>query len=153
MIDHVWEKCPNNTNAVERKNGDAKDGVTVSIRQGLVNLYKLDKSYCAKHIAAQKNAEVGAVIPEQKLLKWDVNRGVCRVKEIKMLFKDLQTNPATSKPHQKGITCIKSSYLNNWSLHRKRSAYVFEKRPKKANAPSAIMENDDFMDTITSKPR
>jgi len=33
MVDHVWEKCPNNTNAVERKNRDAKDGVTVPIRQ------------------------------------------------------------------------------------------------------------------------
>jgi len=43
MVDHVWEKCPNNTNAVERKNRDAKDGVTVPIRQRLVNLYKLDK--------------------------------------------------------------------------------------------------------------
>jgi len=40
--------------AVERKNRDAKDGVPVPIRQGLVNLYKLDKSYCAKHIAAEK---------------------------------------------------------------------------------------------------
>ena len=29
---------------------------------------------------------------------------------------------------------------------------MFEKRPKKANAPSAIMEDDDFMDTTTSKP-
>jgi len=31
MVDHVWEKCPNNTNAVERKNRDAKDGVPVPI--------------------------------------------------------------------------------------------------------------------------
>jgi len=58
--------------------------------------------------------EVGAVIPEQKLLNSDVKRGICRVKEIiKMLFKDLQTNSATSKAHQKGVTCIKSSYLNH----------------------------------------
>jgi len=31
IVDHVWEKCPNNTNAVERKNRDAKDGVPVPI--------------------------------------------------------------------------------------------------------------------------
>ena len=48
MVDHVLEKCLNNTNAEERKNSDAKNGVPVPIRQGLVNLYKLDKSYCAK---------------------------------------------------------------------------------------------------------
>jgi len=41
-------------------------------------------------------------------------------------------------------------------LHRKKKSAaedVFEKRPKKANALSAIMEDDDFMDTTTSKPR
>ena len=54
MIDRVWEKCPDNTNAVERKNRDAKDNVPVPIQQGLINLYKLYKSYCAKHTAAEK---------------------------------------------------------------------------------------------------
>ena len=49
MIDRVGEKCPDNTNAVERKNRDAKDNVPVPIQQGLINLHKLDKSYCAKH--------------------------------------------------------------------------------------------------------
>jgi len=28
------------------------------IRQGLVNLYKLDKSYCAQHIAAEKGCSI-----------------------------------------------------------------------------------------------
>ena len=93
---------------------DANDGIPVPIRQGLVNLYKLDKSYCAKYNAAEKGCsisyrsrsshsrvEAAEVIHKQRL---------CRVKEIKMLFKDLQTNPAAPKAHQKGITCIKSPY-------------------------------------------
>ena len=104
MIDHVWEKCPDNTNAVERKNRDANDNVPVPIRQGLINLYKLDKSYCAKHIAAEKGCSisVGVINPEQKQLKLDISSGVCRVNQIQMLFKDLLTNPATSKAHKKG---------------------------------------------------
>ena len=58
MVDSVWEKCPNNTIAVERKNRDAKDNVPVPIRQGLINIYKLDKSYCAKHIAAENRCSI-----------------------------------------------------------------------------------------------
>lgn len=47
-------KCPDNTHSVERKNRDANDNVPVLIRQGLISFYKLDKSYCAKHIASQE---------------------------------------------------------------------------------------------------
>ena len=48
------------------------------IRQGLINLYKLDKSYYAKHIAAKKkgvafHTQVGVVNPEQKQLKLDIS--------------------------------------------------------------------------------
>ena len=44
--------------ATVRKNRDAKDNLPVPIRQGLINLYKLDKSYCAKHIAAEKGCSI-----------------------------------------------------------------------------------------------
>ncbi len=52
MAEEVWSRCPDNTNAVERKNRDSKDCVPVSIQQAMVNLYKLDKSYVAKYLAA-----------------------------------------------------------------------------------------------------
>ena len=58
MIDHLWKKCTDNTNAAKRKNRDAKYNVAVPVRQGLINLYKLDKSYCAKHIAAEKGCSI-----------------------------------------------------------------------------------------------
>ena len=82
MIDHVWEKCPDNTNAVQWKDSDAKDNVPVPIPQGLINNYKLDKLYCAivKHIVAEKecnnHTQVGVVNPEQKYLKLDVSSDV-----------------------------------------------------------------------------
>jgi len=49
-------------------NRDAKDGVPVPIRQGLVNLYKLDKSY--KHIAAEiDKASIGMIsLPKGSIL-------------------------------------------------------------------------------------
>jgi hypothetical protein len=43
MTNDVWNKCPNNMNAVERRNQDCKDGSPLSIRQCLVSMYKLDK--------------------------------------------------------------------------------------------------------------
>ena len=75
MVDHVREKCPNNTNAVERTGMQKMAYQFQYIKQGLVNLYKLDKSYCAQHnlLLQKKDAvlltEVEAVIPEQRLLK------------------------------------------------------------------------------------
>ena len=107
MIDRVWEKCPDNTNAVEKKNRDAKDNVPVPIRQGLINLYKLDKSYCAKHIAAEKGCSISytsrtSQSRAEKQLKLDISSSIYKVNQIQMLFKDLLTNTANSKAHKKG---------------------------------------------------
>ena len=53
MTSDVWNKCPNNTNAVERRNQDCKDGSPLPIRQCLISMYKLDKAFCAKFLAAK----------------------------------------------------------------------------------------------------
>ena len=55
-----------------------------------------------KDVAFQDHIQVGVVNLEQKQLKLDVSSGVYRVNQIQMLFKDLLTNPATSKAHKKG---------------------------------------------------
>jgi len=64
-----------------------------------LSISKLDKSYCAKHIAAEKGYSIShrsrSSHSRAEAAEVNVNRGVCREKEIKMLFKDLQTNPAT----------------------------------------------------------
>ena len=54
----MWEKCPRDTNAVERKNRDCKDTTPNSLRSAMINLYKLDKSECAKHLAASSGVSV-----------------------------------------------------------------------------------------------
>ena len=53
MTSDVWNKCPNNTNAVERRNQDCKNGSSLPVRQCLVSVYKLDKAFCAKFLAAK----------------------------------------------------------------------------------------------------
>ena len=58
MDDIVWEKCPRDTNAVERKNRDSKDSTPNPLRSAMINLYKLDKSECAKHLAALSGVSV-----------------------------------------------------------------------------------------------
>ena len=53
MADKVWDSCPSNTNAVERKNQDCKDSHPVVLRSAMINLYKLDKSVCCRYLAAK----------------------------------------------------------------------------------------------------
>jgi len=74
MLDHMWEKCPSNTNACSRKkNRDAKDGVPVPISKDLSIFTKWTNHTVLSTLLQKKDAvfltEVGAVIPEQKLLK------------------------------------------------------------------------------------
>ena len=58
MTSDVWNKCPNNTNAVERRNQDCKDGSPLPIRQCLVSMCKLDKAFCAKFLAANDGSNL-----------------------------------------------------------------------------------------------
>ena len=58
MDEITWTQCPNNTNAVERKNFDSKESTVQSLRNAMINLYKLDKAVCAKHLTAQAGASV-----------------------------------------------------------------------------------------------
>ena len=46
------------TNAVERRNQDCKDGSPLPIRQCLVSMYKLDKAFCAKFLAAKDGSNL-----------------------------------------------------------------------------------------------
>jgi len=45
-------RCPTTTNAVEQKNFSSKASVPQSLNVGLIASYKIDKSNCAKSIAA-----------------------------------------------------------------------------------------------------
>ena len=58
MDDIVWEKCPSDTNAVERKNRVSKEGTPNILRSAMITLYKLDKSECAKHLAASNGVSL-----------------------------------------------------------------------------------------------
>ena len=53
-----YGKCPRDTYAVERKNRDSKDSTPNPLRSAMINLYKLDKSECAKHLAALSGVPV-----------------------------------------------------------------------------------------------
>ena len=58
MDDIVWEKCPQDTNAVERKNRDSKVSTPNPLRSAMIYLHKLDKSECAKYLAASNNVSL-----------------------------------------------------------------------------------------------
>ena len=58
MPEEVWKRYPSNNNAVERKTGTAKIAYLLQSGKAFVNLYKLDKSFCTKLIAAVSGASV-----------------------------------------------------------------------------------------------
>ena len=54
MDPSVWSRSPSTTNAVERLNAECKSKLPVTLQHALSNVYKLDKSVCAKHLAGLK---------------------------------------------------------------------------------------------------
>ena len=65
MLSHIfscapesWKNCPTTTNAVERKNRECKTDRPLPLRLAMMNVYKMDKSTCCKHIAAERGTSV-----------------------------------------------------------------------------------------------
>lgn len=58
MDDSVWDRCPSDTNAVERKNKDSKEQQPQQLQNAMINLYKLDKACCSKHLAALDGSSI-----------------------------------------------------------------------------------------------
>ena len=58
MDPSVWSGSPSTTNAVERLNAECKSKLAVTLQHALSNVYKFDKSVCAKHLAGLKECSV-----------------------------------------------------------------------------------------------
>ncbi len=58
MTHALWEWCPADTNALERKNQERESRVRQTLQVAVVRLYKLDKSVCTKHMAAEDRISV-----------------------------------------------------------------------------------------------
>ena len=58
MDEEIWDRCPSDTNAVERKNKDSKEQQPQQLQSAMVNLYKLDKASCSKHLAALDGSSI-----------------------------------------------------------------------------------------------
>lgn len=58
MDESIWNRCPSDTNAVERKNLDSKESLPQQLQIAMTNLYKYDKAACAKNIAAKQGVSV-----------------------------------------------------------------------------------------------
>ena len=57
-MDNVWDRCPADTNAVERKNQESKDKIPQQLQSAMINLYKADKYMCTKHMAAMDGTSI-----------------------------------------------------------------------------------------------
>ena len=58
MDPSVWSRSPSTTNAVERLNAECKSKLPVTLQHALSNVYRLDKSVCAKHLAGLKECNI-----------------------------------------------------------------------------------------------
>ena len=63
MDPSMWSRSPSTTNAVECLNTESKSKLPVTLQHALFdvysyNLYRLDKSACAKHLAALKECSI-----------------------------------------------------------------------------------------------
>ena len=58
MDSSAWDRCPSTTNAVEHQNAECKSKQPVALQHALTDVYKLDKSVCAKHLAALDGCSV-----------------------------------------------------------------------------------------------
>ena len=58
MDPSMWSRSPSTTNAVERLNVKCKSKLPVTLQHALSDVYRLDKSVCAKHLAALKECSI-----------------------------------------------------------------------------------------------
>ena len=69
MDGSVWDCCPADINAVERKNPDSEDKKPQQLQSAMINLQKADKYiYCTKHIAAMDAISITLVAKDIKEL-------------------------------------------------------------------------------------
>ena len=88
MADDVWSRCPEDTNAVERKNRDSKDAHLVMIGQVIINPYKLDKSYVAKYLSAVSGNNISYT--DRALMESGKAAQLRKNQRVKELHKDKQ---------------------------------------------------------------
>ena len=58
MDPSMWSRSLSTTNAVERLNAECKSKLPVTLQHALSDVYRLDKSVCAKHLAALKECSI-----------------------------------------------------------------------------------------------
>ena len=57
-VPETWKTCPITTNVVERKNYECKTDTPQSLKLAMINVYKLGKNTCCKHIAAKNRCSI-----------------------------------------------------------------------------------------------
>ena len=141
MRDDIWEKCPSDTNAVERKNLDSKECLPQAIQAALINMYKYDKAACAKHIAAMEGTSISYIGKNLEIRKkQNIKRSIHR-----------QNSPSYDKLAQYGPPDRQCHFEESTS--RKRSAEQTSEAPSSKNPkilPSDPQANITANDKRTS---
>ncbi len=110
QVPETWSSCPATTNAVERTNGDCKSDSPQPLKLAMINVYKIDKCTCFKHIAAEQGASISyrreTVRRDWKMLQRDNGKGRQLFNQIKLL----NMAPLTGHPT---LSVSESQHLNH----------------------------------------
>ena len=73
MDPSMWSRSPSTTiNGMERSDAECKSKLPVTLQHALSEVYRLDKSVCAKHLAALKECSISYCDKTEKVLRGQV---------------------------------------------------------------------------------
>ncbi len=142
MDESIWERCPSNTNAVERKNLDGKESLPQQLQIAIANLYKYDKAACAKNIAARQGVSVTYCDQSQEARKSEAAKRNMRRQKTAGSDLTSQNGPPDHQCHfENGGKKRKSSTSKSGNTKRPKIVTVI---PETSDEDSDM---DDFADT------
>ena len=144
MDESVWERCPSDTNAMERKNLDSKEFLPQQLQVAMTNLYKYDKAACAKNIAAKQGVSVTFCDQSQEARKSEATKRNMRRQKSSASDLTSQFGPPDRQCHfENRGKKRKSAASNSKSENAKRSKIV-------TVIPETNDEDSDMDDFIQS---
>ena len=73
MDPSMWSRSPSTTiNGMERSNAECKSKLPVTLQHALSEVYRVDKSGCAKHLTALKECSISYCDKTEKVLRGQV---------------------------------------------------------------------------------
>ena len=146
MDESIWKRCPSDTNAVERKNLDSKESLPQQLRIAMTNLYRYDKTACAKNIAANVGVSVTYCDQLQEARKSEATKRNMRRQNKSSSDLTAQYGPPDRQCHfETGGKKRKNPVKSSIQAKRPKSSYVSQ------DTSAAADDDSDFEDSTQTR--